>query len=58
MILFLRRWGCLYCRLWAKEVSQIAQTLRENKIRLIGVGPEELGVKEFEEGKHLDGGKI
>uniref|UniRef100_A0A1B6D4E4 Prostamide/prostaglandin F synthase n=1 Tax=Clastoptera arizonana TaxID=38151 RepID=A0A1B6D4E4_9HEMI len=55
VILFLRRWGCLYCRLWAKEVSQIAKTLHEKNIRLIGIGPEEVGVKEFAEGKYLDG---
>lgn len=56
VIIFFRRWGCLYCRLWAKEVSQIANILSNNNIRLIGVGPEQLGVEEFKEGKFFDGG--
>ncbi|XP_054271307.1 prostamide/prostaglandin F synthase-like [Macrosteles quadrilineatus] len=55
VIIFFRRWGCLYCRLWAKEVSQIANILSNNNIRLIGVGPEQLGVEEFKEGKFFDG---
>ena len=32
--------------------------LAANNVRLIGVGPEEFGVKAFIEGKFLDGGKV
>ena len=31
--------------------------LKENNVRLIGVGLEELGVKEFIDAKYLEGGK-
>lgn len=55
VIIFFRRWGCLYCRLWAKEISDIAQTLRDHNIRLIGIGPEETGAQEFYDNKYFDG---
>uniref|UniRef100_A0A1B6EYU7 Prostamide/prostaglandin F synthase n=1 Tax=Cuerna arida TaxID=1464854 RepID=A0A1B6EYU7_9HEMI len=55
VIIFFRRWGCLYCRLWAKDVSQISNILSNNNIRLIGVGPEDLGAEEFRDGKFFDG---
>ena len=32
--------------------------LKENNVRLIGVGLEELGVKEFIDAKYLDGGRL
>lgn len=57
VIVFFRRWGCLYCRLWAKEISDIAQTLRDHEIRLIGIGPEVTGAQEFYDNKFFDGGR-
>lgn len=56
VIIFFRRWGCLFCRQWAKDLGQISNILNNNNIRLIGVGPEELGVEEFRDGKFFDGG--
>lgn len=57
VIIFFRRWGCLFCRQWAKDLGQISNILNNNNIRLIGVGPEELGVEEFKDGKFFDGGQ-
>ncbi|GBP93844.1 hypothetical protein EVAR_22413_1 [Eumeta japonica] len=55
VVIFFRRWGCMFCRVWAKEVSEIAPILTRNNIKLIGVGVEEVGGKEFIEGKFFDG---
>jgi len=55
VFVFLRRWGWPYSRLAAREISAIQPFLAANNVRLIGVGPEELGVKAFIEGKFLDG---
>lgn len=54
-IIFFRRWGCMLCRLWAKELTEIAPVLKKNNIKLIGVGVEEAGSKEFVDGKFFDG---
>ncbi|XP_053620640.1 prostamide/prostaglandin F synthase-like isoform X3 [Plodia interpunctella] len=54
-IIFFRRWGCMLCRLWAKELGEIAPVLKENNIKLVGVGVEEIGSKEFVDGKFFDG---
>ncbi|XP_026324576.1 prostamide/prostaglandin F synthase-like isoform X3 [Hyposmocoma kahamanoa] len=54
-IVFFRRWGCMLCRLWAKELGEIAPILHKNNVKLIGVGVEEAGSKEFVEGKFFDG---
>ncbi|XP_045533060.1 prostamide/prostaglandin F synthase-like isoform X1 [Pieris brassicae] len=54
-IVFFRRWGCIFCRLWAKELDDIARVLKNNNIRFIGVGVEEAGSKEFIDGKYFDG---
>ncbi|XP_062531639.1 prostamide/prostaglandin F synthase isoform X4 [Bombyx mori] len=54
-IVFFRRWGCMFCRLWAKELSEIAPILKQHNIKLVGVGVEEAGSKEFSEGKFFDG---
>ncbi|XP_026746236.1 prostamide/prostaglandin F synthase-like isoform X1 [Trichoplusia ni] len=54
-IIFFRRWGCMLCRLWAKELSEITPVLNKHNIKLIGVGVEEAGSKEFVDGKFFDG---
>lgn len=54
-IIFFRRWGCMFCRLWAKELGEIAPILKKNNIRLIGIGVEDAGSKEFIDGKFFDG---
>ncbi|XP_047541242.1 prostamide/prostaglandin F synthase-like isoform X2 [Vanessa atalanta] len=53
-IIFFRRWGCLFCRLWAKELGEIAPILKKNNIKLVGIGVEEAGSKEFIDGKFFD----
>jgi prostamide/prostaglandin F2alpha synthase len=42
----------------AKEISALQPTLKENNVRLIGIGLEPLGVDEFIEGKFFDGGEF
>ncbi|KAJ0170564.1 hypothetical protein K1T71_013935 [Dendrolimus kikuchii] len=54
-IIFFRRWGCMLCRLWAKELAEIVPVLRKNNIKLVGVGVEEIGANEFADGKFFDG---
>ncbi|CAB3245125.1 unnamed protein product [Arctia plantaginis] len=54
-IVFFRRWGCMLCRLWAKELSEIAPVLKKHNIKLVGIGVEEAGSKDFINGKYFDG---
>ncbi|XP_045781129.1 prostamide/prostaglandin F synthase-like isoform X2 [Maniola jurtina] len=54
-IIFFRRWGCIFCRLWAKELGEIAPILKKNNIKLVGIGLETAGSKEFIDGKFFDG---
>ncbi|XP_072933852.1 prostamide/prostaglandin F synthase-like isoform X2 [Epargyreus clarus] len=54
-IIFFRRWGCMFCRLWAKELGEIAPILKKNNIRLVGIGVENTGSREFIDGKFFDG---
>ncbi|XP_013145676.1 PREDICTED: prostamide/prostaglandin F synthase-like isoform X2 [Papilio polytes] len=55
VVIFFRRWGCMLCRLWAKELSEIAPVLKKNNIKLVGIGVENAGSKDFMEGKYFDG---
>ncbi|XP_078281357.1 prostamide/prostaglandin F synthase [Rhinoraja longicauda] len=55
VILFLRRFGCQVCRWTAKEVSKLKEVFDQNDVHLVGVGPEELGVKEFMDGQYFKG---
>ncbi|XP_063835454.1 prostamide/prostaglandin F synthase-like [Ostrinia nubilalis] len=54
-VIFFRRWGCMFCRLWAKELGEIAPILSKHNIKLVGIGVEEAGSKEFVDGKFFDG---
>lgn len=56
VVIFFRRWGCVFCRLWAHELKEISPILKENNVRLVGVGPEDIGVEEFVAGNFFDGG--
>lgn len=47
VIIFFRRFGCLFCRQSAKEISQIHPILTKNNIKFIGIGYDEFGVKDF-----------
>ncbi|KAG8233014.1 hypothetical protein J437_LFUL013683 [Ladona fulva] len=42
-------------RLWAKDVSAIAPQLKENHVRFVGVGVEELGIEDFVKGNFFSG---
>lgn len=55
VLFFLRRFGCQVCRWMAAEISKLEPDLRANGVALVGVGPEEFGVKEFQEGGFLKG---
>ncbi|XP_054719294.1 prostamide/prostaglandin F synthase-like, partial [Uloborus diversus] len=44
-----------FCRLAAKQLSEIKPQLDANNVRLVGIGVEELGVKEFIEGNFFAG---
>ncbi|XP_018407837.1 PREDICTED: prostamide/prostaglandin F synthase [Nanorana parkeri] len=55
VLFFLRRFGCQICRWIAKDVSQLKESLDANQIRLIGIGPETLGLQEFQEGNYFTG---
>lgn len=56
VIFFLRRFGCQICRWAAVEVSKLEKDLRKRGVALIGVGPEETGLKEFMDGGFFKGG--
>lgn len=57
VLFFLRRFGCQVCRWMAAEVSKLEKDLKANGVALIGVGPEDLGLKEFTDGGFLKGGE-
>ncbi|KAL7407850.1 hypothetical protein ABVT39_014670 [Epinephelus coioides] len=55
VLFFLRRFGCQVCRWMATEVSKLEDDLRANGVALVGVAPEETGLKEFKEGGYFKG---
>ncbi|TRY76147.1 hypothetical protein DNTS_031479 [Danionella cerebrum] len=55
ILFFLRRFGCQVCRWMAAEVSKLEKDLKANGVALIGIGPEEVGVKEFRDGGFFKG---
>lgn len=55
VITFLRRFGCLFCRQAAKELSTLTPILAAHNVKNVGVGLEELGLEEFVEGKFFNG---
>ncbi|XP_058848921.1 prostamide/prostaglandin F synthase [Acipenser ruthenus] len=55
VLFFLRRFGCQVCRWTATEVSKLKEDLSENGVALVGVGPEEAGLQEFQEGGYFKG---
>lgn len=58
VLFFLRRFGCQICRWTAAEVSKLEKDLKANGVALVGVGPEETGLKEFQEGGFFKGGEF
>lgn len=57
VLFFLRRFGCQVCRWMASEISKLEADLRSSGVALVGVGPEEFGLKEFKEGGFFKGCK-
>lgn len=55
VLFFLRRFGCQLCRWMASEVSKLEPDLRASGVALVGIGPEEIGLKEFKEGGFFKG---
>ncbi|KAM9859528.1 prostamide/prostaglandin F synthase [Aulostomus maculatus] len=55
VLFFLRRFGCQVCRWMAAEISKLEPDLTASGVALVGVGPEELGLKEFKEGGFFKG---
>ncbi|CAH2319641.1 prostamide prostaglandin F synthase [Pelobates cultripes] len=55
VVFFLRRFGCQICRWTAKEVSKLNESFTSHQIRLIGVAPEDVGLKEFLDGNFFSG---
>ncbi|KAI3369379.1 hypothetical protein L3Q82_007613 [Scortum barcoo] len=55
VLFFLRRFGCQICRWMASEISKLEPDLTASGAALVGVGPEELGLKEFKEGGFFKG---
>ncbi|XP_058530399.1 prostamide/prostaglandin F synthase [Ochotona princeps] len=51
----LRRFGCVLCRWMAQDLSSLSGLLKENGVRLVGVGPEALGLQEFLDGGYFSG---
>lgn len=52
----LRRFGCSVCRWIARDLSGLRGLLDQNGVRLVGVGPEALGLREFLDGGYFAGG--
>jgi len=55
VLFFLRRFGCQVCRWMASEVSKLEPDLKASGVALVGVGPEEVGMKEFQEAGFFKG---
>uniref|UniRef100_A0A673U1F3 Prostamide/prostaglandin F synthase n=1 Tax=Suricata suricatta TaxID=37032 RepID=A0A673U1F3_SURSU len=51
----LRRFGCSVCRWIARDLSSLKGLLEQHGVRLVGVGPEALGLQEFLEGGYFAG---
>ena len=52
----LRRFGCMVCRWIARDLSNLKGLLDQHGVRLVGVGPEALGLQEFLDGGYFAGG--
>lgn len=56
MVAGLRRFGCMVCRWIAQDLSNLRSILDQHDVRLVGVGPEALGLQEFLDGGYFSGG--
>lgn len=57
MVAGLRRFGCMVCRWIAQDLSNLRSFLDQHDVRLVGVGPEALGLQEFLDGGYFSGGE-
>lgn len=57
VLFFLRRFGCQICRWIAAEISKLEPDLRASGVALVGIGPEEFGLKDFKDGGFFKGCK-
>jgi len=55
VLTFFRRFGWLFCRQAAKELSSITPLLQAHNVKNIGVGLEELGLDDFVKGQYFNG---
>ncbi|XP_067359666.1 prostamide/prostaglandin F synthase isoform X5 [Channa argus] len=55
VLFFLRRFGCQICRWMASEISKLEPDLQASGVALVGIGPEDVGLKEFMEGGFFKG---
>ncbi|KAH7431791.1 hypothetical protein KP509_08G066700 [Ceratopteris richardii] len=55
VIHILRRFGCKLCRYNALELQKIVPTLEDHNVRIIAIGIEKLGLKEFQDGGFWNG---
>lgn len=55
VLFFLRRFGCQICRWIAAEISKLEPELSAGGVSLVGIGPEEFGLKEFKDGGFFKG---
>ncbi|CAL8074423.1 unnamed protein product [Calicophoron daubneyi] len=55
VITFLRRFGCKFCRLEAKNLSKLKPALDSRQIRLIAISFDKDGLPQFIDGKFFDG---
>jgi len=55
VITYLRRFGWMFCRQGAKDLSKIYPLLKARDIRLIGIGLEEEGVQDFIDAEYFAG---
>jgi len=51
----LRRFGCSVCRWIARDLSSLRGLLDQHGVRLVGVGPEAVGLQEFLDGGYFAG---
>jgi prostamide/prostaglandin F2alpha synthase len=48
VITFFRRFGCIFCRQAAKDISIINPILEKHGVKLIGIGIDEIGLADFD----------
>ncbi|XP_006871795.1 PREDICTED: prostamide/prostaglandin F synthase [Chrysochloris asiatica] len=51
----LRRFGCMVCRWISRDLSSLKGLLDQHNVRLVGVGPETVGLQEFLDGGYFAG---